>query len=85
MTPDSSQTSPSKRETMIDWFMGSILNSKIEVTDELMGFMVMKAGEYMMTKGMPSWEEWCLLGEASQDAFRTVIGDATVRKALEQK
>jgi len=83
---DSSQTSASKRETMIDWFVGSILNSKIEVTEELMGFMVLKAGEYLMTKGgPPSWEEWCLMGEASQDAFRTAIGDINVRRALESK
>ena len=79
-------TSPSKRETLLDWFVGSVLLQKIEVTDEFMEMLTDKAGEYMMTRGrMPEWEEWCLLGEASKEAFRTALGNVVIRQALEKK
>lgn len=70
---------------MLDWFLGGILTSKIDVTDELMEFMIIKAGEYLMTRGAtPSWEEWNLLGGASQEAFKAAMDAIAIKKALDK-
>ncbi len=74
------------RKTSLDWFVGTILGTEIDLTPELYTLMKMRATEYInVSGGLPQWNEWVMLGQGSRDAFMEALSDMRIRSALDSK
>lgn len=69
----------------LDWFLADIVNTELEVSDELFEALVQHATNFLMAGGVMTWERYAMLGEASREAFKQAASNLKIRSALETK
>lgn len=76
-------TEPTTKKTTLDWFLGTILSTEIEVTPALEELLKKRCMEYLMVhQSLPAWEQWVMLGQATRDAFTDCLEDFNAMRGL---
>lgn len=74
-----------KEYATVDWFIADVANATVEVTDELVDAMMLRATEYLLANGSVPWDRWAMLDPLSRAAFVEAAEAIRVRRALEAK
>lgn len=72
-------------KTVIDWYLADMIQTEIEVSEELYGAMVLNAVEFLKANGSVDWKAWSMLGEASRKAFAEAGERIRVRAVLQDR